>query len=73
MPVRAYNGAFRQFHEADEYTIGLNYFFKRHNLKWQSDIGFYEGGNPAGGGTSIAGYIPGADGYLVRTQIQLFF
>jgi hypothetical protein len=67
-PVQVVNGAFRQFHEANEYTIGVNWFFKRHNLKWQTDSGIYDGGNPA-----AAGYIAGSDGYLVRTQIQLFF
>jgi hypothetical protein len=67
------DGAFHQYHEANEYTIGINYFFHRHNLKWQTDFGIYEGGNPAAGGTSITGYIPGVDGYLLRSQIQLFF
>jgi hypothetical protein len=72
-PVHVVNGAFRNFHEADEYTIGVNYFFKRHLLKWQTDFGIYNGGNPALNGQSIAGFIPGADGYLIRTQLQLFF
>jgi hypothetical protein len=72
-PVQVVNGAFRQFHEADEYTVGVNYFFKRHFLKWQTDVGYYRGGNPSAGGTPIAGWIPGSDGYLVRTQLQLMF
>jgi hypothetical protein len=72
-PIHVVNGAFRQFHEANEYTIGVNYFFKRHLLKWQTDFGIYEGGNPAAGGTPIASYIPGSDGYLFRTQLQLIF
>jgi hypothetical protein len=71
--VDVVSGAFRQFHEADEYTIGVNYFFKRHALKWQTDFGIYQGGNPAGGGFPVACFIPGADGYLLRTQIQMFF
>ncbi len=72
-PVHVVNGAFRQFHEADEYTVGINYYFKRQQLKWQTDFGIYNGGNPAAGGTSIAGYIAGLDGYLIRTQFQLMF
>jgi hypothetical protein len=68
-PVQVVDGAFRHFHEADEYTIGFNYYFHRQLWKWQTDIGFYEGGNPAGGGQSIAGFIAGSDGYLIRTQI----
>jgi hypothetical protein len=72
-PVQVVDGAFRNYHEANEYTIGLNYYFQRHLLKWQTDLGWYDGGNPAAGGTSIAGYIPGVDGYLFRTQVQLAF
>jgi hypothetical protein len=72
-PVQVVNGAFRNYHEANEYTVGVNYYFQRHFLKWQTDFGWYTGGNPAAGGTSIAGYIPGLDGWLVRTQLQLAF
>jgi hypothetical protein len=72
-PVRVINGAFREFHEADEYTIGFNYYWKRQQVKWQTDVGIYTGGNPAGGGQSPAGFIAGSDGYLIRTQIQIFF
>ena len=72
-PVHVVDGAFRQYHEANEYTIGLNYFFRRHNLKWQTDFGIYEGGNPSGNGQSIAGWLTGQDGWLLRTQVQLFF
>jgi hypothetical protein len=72
-PVHIVNGAFHQFHEANEYTVGLNYFFRRHNLKWQTDFGIYEGGNPAGNGQSLAGYITGQDGWMLRTQIQILF
>ncbi len=71
--VDVVNGAFRNYAEANEYTIGLNYFFKRHLLKWQTDFSIYDGGNPAGGGTSIANFIPGVDGYLIRSQIQFAF
>ncbi len=72
-PVHVVNGAFQNYHEADEWTIGLNYFFKRHQWKWQTDVSWYRGGNPAGGAASIAGFIPGVDGYMLRSQIQLFF
>jgi len=72
-PVRVVNSAFQNFHEAREYGIGLNYYFKRQLLKWQTDFSIYDGGNPAGGGQSLAGFIPGSDGWLIRTQIQLAF
>jgi hypothetical protein len=72
-PVQVVNGAFRQFHEADEYTIGVSYYFKRHALKWQTDFSIYNGGNPANNGGGVAGFITGADGYMLRTQMQLFF
>jgi hypothetical protein len=72
-PVRVYNEAFRVYHEADEYAVGVNYYFKRQLLKWQTDFSWYEGGNPAGGGQSAAGFIAGSDGWLLRTQIQLAF
>jgi len=44
---------------------------KGHNMKFQTDLGFYNGGNPAAGGQSPAGFIPGVDGWLVRSQVQL--
>jgi hypothetical protein len=71
--VQVNPGAFSHFHEANEYTVGVNYYFKRHWLKWQTDFGVYTGGNPAGGGQSAAGFVPGEDGWLLRTQIQLWF
>jgi hypothetical protein len=71
--VRVVNGAFNHYQEADEYAIGFNYFFKRHYLKWQNDLSFYTGGNPAAGGQSPAGFIPGVDGFMIRSQIQLNF
>jgi hypothetical protein len=73
-PVHVVDGAFRHFRDAGEYTIGINYFFKRQLLKWQTDFGVYTGGNPVGTvGQSLAGFIAGADGYLIRTQLQLAF
>jgi hypothetical protein len=73
-PVRVITGAFRQFHEANEYTVAISYYFKRHFLKWQTDFGIYDGGNPVGaGGQSVAGFISGQDGFMARTQIQLMF
>jgi hypothetical protein len=71
--VQVNPGAFSNFHDANEYTVGINYYFKRHFLKWQTDFGFYTGGNPAAGGQPAAGFIPGEDGWLLRTQIQLWF
>src|SRR5262249_15241454 len=67
-PVRVVNGAFRQYHEANEYTVGVNYYFKRQALKWQTDFGIYEGGNPNATNAAVAGWIAGSDGYLLRTQ-----
>ncbi len=72
-PVHVVNGAFRQFHNANEYTLGVNYFFKGHLLKWQTDVGVYDGGNPAAGGVPVTGVIAGSDGFLFRTQFQMFF
>jgi hypothetical protein len=72
-PVRVVDGAFRNFHTANEYTIAVNYYFKRHLWKWQTDFSIYDGGNPSGEGSSIAGFISGVDGYMLRTQIQMFF
>jgi hypothetical protein len=71
--VQINQGAFTNFHQASEYTIGVNYYWHRQLLKWQTDCGLYQGGNPAGGGVSPAGFIAGSDGWLVRTQVQLAF
>jgi hypothetical protein len=71
--VRAYNGAFRGFSEANEYAIGINYYFKGQQLKWQTDVGVYNGGNDASGGQSPTGFIPGVDGWLIRSQVQFAF
>jgi hypothetical protein len=71
--VHVVNDAFDRYAEANEYTLGMNYYFKRQQMKWQTDFSVYDGGNPAGGGQSIAGFLAGVDGYMLRTQIQLFF
>jgi hypothetical protein len=73
--VQVNPGAFSNFHEADEYTIGINYFFRRHLLKWQTDFSLYQGGNPVGSPatSSVGTFVPGLDGYGVRTQLQLAF
>jgi hypothetical protein len=72
-PVKVINDAFRNFHEAREWGFGVNRYWKRQMLKWQTDFSFYEGGNPAGNGQSPAGFIAGSDGWLLRTQLQLAF
>ncbi len=72
-PVRVIDGAFRNFHTASEIAVGMNYFFYGQLVKWSSDFSVYQGGNPAAGGASPAGFIPGVDGWLVRTQLQLAF
>lgn len=71
--VQVLQNPFKEFRMANEYTVGMNVFFYGHNLKWQTDVGAYTGGAPAGGGQSAAGFIAGQDGWLVRTQVQLYF
>jgi hypothetical protein len=71
--VRVYQDAFQNYHEAREFAVGVNYYWKRQLLKWQTDFSIYDGGNPAGGGQSAGGFIAGSDGWLFRTQIQLAF
>ncbi len=67
------NGAFTHFHTSQEIAVGLNVFFYGEQVKWQTDVGTYTGGNPAANGMAPAGYLPGVNGYMVRTQLQLFF
>ncbi len=64
-------GGFSNTEMANEYTLGMNWFVRRHLLKWQTDFGIYDGGNPAS--ASAAGFITNRDGYLFRTQVQLAF
>lgn len=68
---RVVNDAFRVFHTASEYTLGLNWYLRGNLLKWQSDVSYYTGGNPAS--ASSTGFITDADGVLVRTQLQFVF
>jgi hypothetical protein len=72
-PVKVVNEAFTHLTDVEEYAVGFNYYFYGHDVKWQTDLSFYKGGNPAQGGQSPAGWIPGVDGWLVRSQIQLAF
>jgi hypothetical protein len=39
--------------------------------EWQKHVGFYSGGTPAS--ASAAGFLTNADGWLVRTQLQMAF
>jgi hypothetical protein len=71
--VRVFNAAFDKFQEAQEYAVGVNYYFHGQQLKWQTDLSWYNGGNPDPGGQSPAGFIPGVDGWMLRTQVQLQF
>jgi hypothetical protein len=71
--VQVNPGSFSNFHEASEYAIGFNYFFWRELVKWQTDFSIFQGGNPAGGGTSPTGDIAGLDGWELKTQIQIAF
>ena len=66
-------GAFSHNHTSEEYAAGVNWYFYRQLVKWQTDVSYYNGGNPAAGGQSPAGFIPGVDGWMLRTQIQLAF
>jgi hypothetical protein len=70
--VRVLNGAFHNFHEADEYTFNWSYYFRGNSLKWLNDIGWYTGGNPASG-RSTGGFLPGVDGWLLRSRVQIAF
>jgi hypothetical protein len=72
-PVRVIDQAFRRFQTAQEWAVAVNYFFYGQLLKWSTDVNWYQGGNPAAGGASPAGYIPGVDGWMVRTQLQMAF
>jgi hypothetical protein len=71
--IRIVNGAFDNYHPSQEIALGVNYFFVGEKVKWQTDINFYTGGNPAVNGQSPAGYIPGVNGYMLRSQIQFSF
>jgi hypothetical protein len=71
--IKVVNGAFTHYHTSQEVALGVNVFFLGENIKWQTDVGFYTGGNPAANGQSPAGYIPGVNGVEVRTQVQVFF
>jgi hypothetical protein len=72
--VQVNPGAFSNFHEASEYSVGVNYYFWRQLVKWQTDFSIYQGGNPVGvAGQSIGTFVGGLDGYGVRTQLQLAF
>ncbi len=71
-PVLAYPEAFRRYGQANEFTISAAYYFRGNNVKWESDLGRYTGGNPAPG-RATTGYVPGADGWLLRTRVQLLF
>jgi hypothetical protein len=71
--VRVFNNDFKEFQNMNEYAVGINYFFYRELVKWQTDFSVYQGGNPAAGGQSAAGFIPGVDGWMIRSQIQFGF
>ena len=71
--VRVFNNDFKKFQDMDEYAVAVNYFFYRELVKWQTDFSVYTGGNPTAGGQSAAGFIPGVDGWMIRTQIQFGF
>jgi hypothetical protein len=71
--VRSYNGAFSNPHMAQEIGGGFNYYWFGQLVKWQNDLSYYRGGNPAGNGAAPAGFLPGVDGWMIRSQIQLAF
>lgn len=65
--------AFSHYHAAYEYGAGFNYYWYREMLKFTTDLNYYQGGNPAVSGVSAAGFQAGADGWLLRMQLQLAF
>ena len=71
--VRSYNGAFTNYHMAQEIGAGFNYYWFGQLVKWTTDFSYYRGGNPAGNGQAATGFIPGVDGWLFQTQIQIAF
>jgi hypothetical protein len=71
--IRVVNGAFDHFQNVNELAVGVNYFFYGQRLKWQNDVSWYNGGNPAAGGSSAAGFETGNDGWMFRSQVQLWF
>ncbi len=71
--IRIVNGAFTHDNVSQEIEMGVNVFFYGERVKWQTDVGYYSGGNPAKNGQAAAGFINGVDGYEVRTQIQFAF
>ena len=73
MPVRVYNGAFSHYRVVNEYATGVNWYIRGNLLKFQTDCSWYQGGNPAAGGQSPSGFIPGVDGWMVRSQLQIQF
>ena len=58
-------------------TVGINKYFDKHNIKWQTDVGY--GLNAvapqwASSGAGWRGDAPGEDGQtVVRSQLQLLF
>jgi hypothetical protein len=58
-------------------TVGVNYFFKRFNLRWTSDVGYSFEPVSSFWASDAAGWrvdAPGEDGQVVfRTQMQLLF
>jgi len=71
LPGGIVRGAFRNYETANEYTVGFNYFVRRHLLKFTTDFGIYDGGAPIG--PSAAGFPANRDGFLLRSQLQLAF
>lgn len=73
LPVRLYNNAFTHFRAVNEYACGLNWYLRGNTVKFQTDCSWYQGGNPAVGGQSLSGWIPGVDGWMLRSQVQFQF
>jgi hypothetical protein len=40
-PVKVIDGAFRNFAEVNEFTVGINYYLYRQMVKWQTDFSIY--------------------------------
>jgi hypothetical protein len=73
IPTVIFNNAFKEYHQSNEIQAALNYYFRRQQLKWQTDIGYYTNGSPASGFQAASTWIPGVAGWLLRTQLTFMF
>lgn len=58
------------FHSGDEVAGTFNYYVRGHNLKFQFDVSHYNG---AVIGSSSGQFLAGDEGWLFRTQVQIYY